>query len=158
MPIGQNFMISPPENSRIASAYYTIGVVTRGIGIGSYVTLSTGVDVYWFSRCWCAVQDTLLPNGSHVLLTGLANGSVLYEALRNRVYPLGRLHKDIYYPDFYNFLTCIGVCYYLYLFACWFVFVLTVLQFILQELCDLNFLKWSICVLSSTLILLLMQL
>lgn len=54
MPIGQNFMISPPENSRIASAY-TIGVVTRGIGIGSYVTFSTGVDTYWFSCCWCAV-------------------------------------------------------------------------------------------------------
>lgn len=55
------------------------------------------------------ILDTYLPNGSHILMTGLANGSVLYEALRNRLYPLGRLNKDVSYPEFYEFLTCIGV-------------------------------------------------
>ncbi|RNA11317.1 acyloxyacyl hydrolase [Brachionus plicatilis] len=51
--------------------------------------------------------DGVLPNGSHVMLTGLANGSLLYESLKNTVYPLGRVRSDIYYVDFYNYLTCL---------------------------------------------------
>ena len=34
-------------------------------------------------------QDTKLPAGSDVILLGLADGRVLYEALANRTHPLG---------------------------------------------------------------------
>lgn len=53
--------------------------------------------------------DTVLPNGSHVLLTGLANGSVLYDTLGDRVHPLGRAKNDVKYSDFYTFLSCLQV-------------------------------------------------
>lgn len=55
------------------------------------------------------ILDTLLPNGSHVFMTGLANGSFLWEGLSTRYHPIGRLNQDIRYPEFYDFLSCIGV-------------------------------------------------
>ncbi|CAF0849295.1 unnamed protein product [Brachionus calyciflorus] len=55
--------------------------------------------------------DTVLPNGSHVMLTGLANGSVLYESLKNRIYPLGRVRNDINYGDMYTYLSCLQLNY-----------------------------------------------
>ena len=53
--------------------------------------------------------DTKLPAGSHVLLTGLANGSYLYGLLSDRVHPLGRLRGDVLYKDLYTYLTCLNV-------------------------------------------------
>ena len=53
--------------------------------------------------------DTKLPNGSHVLLTGLGNGTYLYGLLADLIHPIGRLHKDITYRDFYAYLTCLQV-------------------------------------------------
>jgi len=46
--------------------------------------------------------DTVLPNGSHVLLTGLANGSILFDSLGDRIYPLGRVKNDVTYSDVKN--------------------------------------------------------
>ena len=43
--------------------------------------------------------DTVLPNGSHVLLTGLANGSILFDSLGDRIYPLGRVKNDVTNSD-----------------------------------------------------------
>ena len=45
--------------------------------------------------------DTVLPNGSHVILLGLVNGSELYNYLENEMHPLG-----VHYPAFYDFLAC----------------------------------------------------
>ena len=53
--------------------------------------------------------ETTLPKGSHVVLTGLANGSLLFEALGDRVYPLGRVRGDIKYSDMYTFESCLNV-------------------------------------------------
>lgn len=53
--------------------------------------------------------DTVVPQGSHVMLTGLANGSVLYDVLGERVYPLGRVRNDIKYKDVYTYLSCLQV-------------------------------------------------
>ena len=43
--------------------------------------------------------DTVLPFGSHVLLTGLVNGSILFDSLGDRIYPLGRIKNDVTYSD-----------------------------------------------------------
>jgi len=53
--------------------------------------------------------DTKLPNGSHVLLTGLGNGTYLYGLLADRIHPIGRLRQDVTYRDFYEYLTCLEV-------------------------------------------------
>jgi acyloxyacyl hydrolase len=53
--------------------------------------------------------DTILPNGSHVLLTGLANGSLLYQSIGNNIYPIGRVKNDVKYSDVYTYLSCLQV-------------------------------------------------
>ncbi|XP_014667051.1 PREDICTED: acyloxyacyl hydrolase-like [Priapulus caudatus] len=53
--------------------------------------------------------DSHLPAGSHVLLGGLADGRVLYEALHNRVHPIGSLRGDVKYTDVYNWFNCLEV-------------------------------------------------
>ena len=57
--------------------------------------------------------DQKLPPGSHVILTGLANGSVLYDSLSDIIYPLGRTRMDVKYKDFYTWLSCLQVSRYL---------------------------------------------
>lgn len=53
--------------------------------------------------------DKRLPNGSHVILSGLVDGRILYDTVHNRIHPLGKLRGDLTYKQFYNFLNCLQV-------------------------------------------------
>ncbi|NWZ92261.1 AOAH hydrolase, partial [Nesospiza acunhae] len=53
--------------------------------------------------------DTHLPNGSHVILTGLVDGRFLWDNLHDRYHPLGQLNKDVMYSQVYSFLDCLQV-------------------------------------------------
>ncbi|GIY62267.1 acyloxyacyl hydrolase [Caerostris darwini] len=55
----------------------------------------------------------ILPKGSHVLLVGLVNGSFIYNAMGERLHPIGQLHGDVHYKDMYEWFNCmrIGPCY-----------------------------------------------
>ncbi|XP_061441962.1 acyloxyacyl hydrolase isoform X2 [Rhineura floridana] len=51
--------------------------------------------------------NSLLPKGSHVILTGLVDGRFLWDNLHDRYHPLGQLNKDVTYGQFYSFLSCL---------------------------------------------------
>ncbi|CAM9558314.1 unnamed protein product [Lampetra planeri] len=51
-----------------------------------------------------AALDKALPPGSHVLLTGLADGRFLWDHLHGRLHPVG---DDVTYADAYAFLDCL---------------------------------------------------
>ncbi|XP_038190006.1 acyloxyacyl hydrolase [Arvicola amphibius] len=53
--------------------------------------------------------DSHLPNGSHVILYGLPDGTFLWDSLHNRYHPLGQLNRDVTYADFFSFLSCLQV-------------------------------------------------
>ena len=53
--------------------------------------------------------DTILPKGSHVLTTGLANGSLLYDLLHDRIHPIGRVGPSVTYPQVYDYLSCLQI-------------------------------------------------
>jgi acyloxyacyl hydrolase len=53
--------------------------------------------------------DTVLPNGSHVLTAGLADGDVLYTTMHARVHPLGAVFSEITYTRVYDYLNCLEV-------------------------------------------------
>ena len=53
--------------------------------------------------------DTVLPKGSHVVTTGLANGSYLYDLLHDRIHPFGRVGVPITYPQMYDYLSCLQI-------------------------------------------------
>jgi len=46
--------------------------------------------------------DTVLPKGSHLLVTGVADGRILYETLKDKMHPINET-----YPHLYNFLNCL---------------------------------------------------
>lgn len=50
-----------------------------------------------------------LPNGSHVILYGLPDGTFLWDSLHDRDHPLGQLNGDVTYGQFYAFLSCLQV-------------------------------------------------
>lgn len=45
--------------------------------------------------------DTIVPAGSHMMVTGVIDGKILYNCLKDKTEPIG-----ITYPAFYNFLNC----------------------------------------------------
>ncbi|XP_053570390.1 acyloxyacyl hydrolase isoform X2 [Bombina bombina] len=51
--------------------------------------------------------DSHLPNGSHVIFIGLADGRFLWDTLHNRYHPIGELNKDVTYAQLYSFLSCL---------------------------------------------------
>jgi len=53
--------------------------------------------------------NTVLPMGSTVILTGLADGGVLWELLKGRMHPLGEYRSDMDYPALYGYLECLEV-------------------------------------------------
>ncbi|NXS71190.1 AOAH hydrolase, partial [Pandion haliaetus] len=53
--------------------------------------------------------DSHLPNGSHVILTGLVDGRFLWDNLHDRYHPLGQLNRDVTYSQIYSFLDCLQV-------------------------------------------------
>nr|XP_022342121.1 acyloxyacyl hydrolase-like [Crassostrea virginica]XP_022342122.1 acyloxyacyl hydrolase-like [Crassostrea virginica] len=50
-----------------------------------------------------------LPKGSHVFVTGLADGAILYKALSDRIHPIGSLRNDVTYSDFYDYFNCLEI-------------------------------------------------
>lgn len=49
-----------------------------------------------------AELDAKLPVGSHVIVLGLATGTILWDSLHDRTHPLG-----VTYETFYNYLNCL---------------------------------------------------
>jgi len=52
--------------------------------------------------------DQIAPPGSHLVVLGVVNGSMIYEGVKNRTHPAG-----ISYPQLYDFQSCIGATF------CW---------------------------------------
>lgn len=53
--------------------------------------------------------DTVLPTGSRVMLIGLVDGRVLYDALANRVHPIGSTNNNVFYSDYYDYMNCLYI-------------------------------------------------
>lgn len=73
----------------------------------------TPVDVFYNNtlKTLNFLEDHL-PPGSHVVLMGLIDGSILYDAMAHRLHPLGQLNGDVHYTDMYRWFNCMemGPC------------------------------------------------
>jgi len=76
---------------------------------GHYGTGSMTTPAAFYNNVMSALTylDTILPAGSHVVFTGLVDGRVLYDALANRLHPLGLLHGDLTYAQYYDYMNCL---------------------------------------------------
>jgi acyloxyacyl hydrolase len=71
--------------------------------------MTTPDEMYKNVMATLAYLDTVLPKGSHVLTTGLGNGSLLYDLLHDHIHPFGRVGPPITYPQMYNYLECLQI-------------------------------------------------
>jgi len=57
--------------------------------------------------------DANMPYGTRIITMGLANGSVLYDVMHDRIHPIGWLNQDVTYADLYDYLNCLQIspCY-----------------------------------------------
>ncbi|KAL4234024.1 hypothetical protein ACF0H5_005678 [Mactra antiquata] len=53
--------------------------------------------------------DANLPAGSYVFMTGLADGRVLYNSLKDKIHPIGSLRNDVTYAHFYDYFNCLEI-------------------------------------------------
>jgi acyloxyacyl hydrolase len=76
-------------------------------GHHTFDTMTTPQEMYDNTMQTLHYLDTnTIPKGSHLIITGLADGRVLYEGLANRIHPLGTPRNDITYSAFYEYLNC----------------------------------------------------
>ena len=66
--------------------------------------MTTPADMRRSFRATLAFLDTRLPRGSKVAVMGLANGTLLWDALQHRTHPLG-----VGYPALYDYLNCLEI-------------------------------------------------
>jgi acyloxyacyl hydrolase len=71
--------------------------------------MTTPEEMYKNVMTTLTYLDTILPNGSHVLTTGLGNGSLLYDLLHDHIHPFGRVGPPITYPQIYDYLSCLQI-------------------------------------------------
>ena len=53
--------------------------------------------------------DAHIPKGSKMIVYGLVDGRVLYDNMHDRIYPIGALHNDVTYAQFYHYLNCLEI-------------------------------------------------
>ncbi|ETO13142.1 hypothetical protein RFI_24231 [Reticulomyxa filosa] len=70
-------------------------------GHHTFETMTTPEEFYQNNLQAFQYLDSKLPYGSRVLALGLANGSVLYDAMNDRIHPIGALNNDVTYTNVY---------------------------------------------------------
>ncbi|KAH9582097.1 GDSL lipase/esterase [Trypanosoma melophagium] len=72
---------------------------------------ATTTPEWYYNNIISALEkaDARLPNGSHVFISPLSDGRILYDVMHNRTHPIGSLHNDVTYANFYDFLNCVDV-------------------------------------------------
>eukprot|EP01129_Flabellula_baltica_P007524 TRINITY_DN2938_c0_g1_i1.p1 TRINITY_DN2938_c0_g1~~TRINITY_DN2938_c0_g1_i1.p1 ORF type:complete len:574 (-),score=111.19 TRINITY_DN2938_c0_g1_i1:30-1751(-) len=88
--------------------FLTLALIGNDVCNGHHTidTMTTPAQMYENTMRTLNYLDTVLPPKSFLFLGGLANGTLLYEIMHNRIHPLGMLHNDITYASFYHFLNC----------------------------------------------------
>lgn len=66
-------------------------------------------DFYKFTLETLKYVDEHVAPGSTVMGTGLVDGRALFDLLGNRVHPVGSLHSDVTYSQFYDYFNCLQI-------------------------------------------------
>ncbi|CAK8694911.1 unnamed protein product [Clavelina lepadiformis] len=53
--------------------------------------------------------NSTLPVNSTVIISGLADGRILWDTMHSRVHPIGQLNNDVTYRDLYEYLNCLQI-------------------------------------------------
>lgn len=90
-------------------ALVTVALLGNDVCKNGYPAGMTSVNEFYESSLnTLKMLDKQLPAGSFVTLMGLVDGRVLFNAMHNRIHPLGALRGDVTYESFYSFMECTG--------------------------------------------------
>ena len=78
-------------------------------GHHSMSSMTTPQEFYQNNLKTFKYVDSIVAPGSVLIALGLADGRILYEALEDRVHPIGSWKGDVKYPQFYDYLNCLQV-------------------------------------------------
>jgi len=53
--------------------------------------------------------EKTLPKGSHVTMMGLADGMILFDAMHDKIHPIGQWRQDVTYENVYDYLNCLEI-------------------------------------------------
>ncbi|ORC93177.1 GPI inositol deacylase precursor [Trypanosoma theileri] len=100
--------IKRDRSDNVKPAFLYISMLGNDVCDGPNATTS---PEEYYNRIIAALEkaDSRLPSGSHVILSSLSDGRILYNVMHNRTHPIGSLHNDVTYSNFYDFLNCVDV-------------------------------------------------
>ncbi len=76
----------------------------------SKVTGRTTPDEYHENMLQSILElDPRLPKGTKVVLIPLVDGRILFDTMHDLIHPIGQLHQDVTYKDFYDYLNCLEI-------------------------------------------------
>ena len=76
----------------------------------SKVTGRTTPDEYHDNMLQSILElDPRLPKGTKVVLIPLVDGRILFDTMHDLIHPIGQLHQDVTYKDFYDYLNCLQI-------------------------------------------------
>ena len=109
MPIAKSLTRDPNNDVPLLVIYSLVGNDVCNGHQDTIARMTTVEEMLNNTFAGLAYLDSILPKGSHVLTTGLANGSLLYQLLHDRIHPLGRVGTPLTYRDIYSYLTCLQI-------------------------------------------------
>lgn len=71
--------------------------------------MTTPEEFYENNKKTFEYVDQHVPPNSRLVAYGVADGRILYNSLYNRIHPIGSLHQDVTYANFYDFLNCLQI-------------------------------------------------
>lgn len=71
--------------------------------------MTTPAEMYNNTMTTLEYLEQVLPNNSHVILTGLADGRVLFDSMSSRIHPASTYWGTFTYAKFYDYMNCLQI-------------------------------------------------
>jgi acyloxyacyl hydrolase len=102
LTVGRNQTVDQP-------AFVTYALVGNDVCTSHPGVYTTPDEMYDSVTTTMQYLDTILPKGSKVVIMGLVDGRILYEAMANLIHPIGSTFNDVTYAQFYDYMNCLGI-------------------------------------------------
>ena len=91
--------------------FLTFALVGNDVCNGHHGTahMTTPAEFYANNLRTFQYVDSIVAPDSVLIAIGLVDGRVLYNSMHNRTHPIGSLHNDVNYSQFYDYLNCLDI-------------------------------------------------
>jgi acyloxyacyl hydrolase len=103
--------LSRNSTSRVKPLLLVMSMIGNDVCGSSHSFSSMTTPEEYYSRIVAALDkaDGFLPASSHVVLIPLVDGRILFDAMHNRIHPIGSTNNDVTYTNLYDYLNCLQI-------------------------------------------------